>query len=431
MRQPHSAPVALAYAAFVLVGLNAGVNGVLLAAQIDDYAVSRAALGLTFFAGSAGFMLAGVTVGALFHRFGTRIVVAAGGCVYVLASLYAATRPAFVAYVVLQVASGYAVGVLESVLNVYLSALPGATTLLNRLHGFFGVGALLGPPLAARIVAVASWPTVMLLLGAAAVPLTAGFLIAYPRAEPDPAAAVPARSKPAGSDPAGSDPTGSDPTAVKSEPPARDGGLAGLAVRQSGVLLGAALLTVYVGLELGVGNWAYAYLVQARGQAAALAGYAVSGYWLGLTAGRFLLGPIVTRLGLTAAGLMRTCLTGVTLVAALTWLLPGRAAAAAGLALLGFFLGPVFPTAMALAPRLTTARLVPAAIGIMNAGSVVGGSLLPWLAGAIAGRAGVGTLLPFTLALSLLQHGIWWPMARRVGACPESPPRTAGSGART
>ena len=441
MRQPRRAPILLAYAAFVLVGVNAGVNGVLLAAQMDDYAVSRATLGLTFFAGSAGFVLAGVTAGALIHRFGTRLAVAIGGCVYVSAALYAGTRPAFVAFVLLQIASGYGVGVLESVLNAYLSALPHPTTLLNRLHGFFGVGALLGPPLAARIVAVASWPTVMLLLGAAAVPLTAGFLIAYPRAESDPAATVPAGSKPTGSDPAGSDPagsdptgsdpTGSDPTAVKPEPPAPDGGLAGLAVRQSGVLLGAALLTVYVGLELGVGNWAYAYLVQARGQAEALAGYAVSGYWLGLTAGRFLLGPIVTRLGLTAAGLMRTCLTGVTLVAALTWLLPGRAAAAAGLALLGFFLGPVFPTAMALAPRLTTTRLVPAAIGIMNAGSVVGGSLLPWLAGAIAGRAGVWTLLPFTLALSLLQHGIWWPMARRVGACPESPPRTAGSGART
>ena len=405
MRRPPRATVFLAYAAFVLVGVNAGVNGVLLAAQMDDYAVSRATLGLTFFAGSAGFVLAGVTAGGLIHRFGTRIAVATGGCVYVLAVLYAGTRPTFVAFVVLQVVSGYGVGLLESVLNVYLSALPNATTLLNRLHGFFGVGALLGPPLAAGIVAAASWPTVMLLLGTAAVPLTAGFLIVYPGA-------------------------GSDPAVAKPESPA-PGGLAGLAVRQWGVLLGAALLAVYVGLELGMGNWAYGYLVQARGQAEVLAGYAVSGYWLGLTAGRFLLSPIVTRLGFTAAGLMNTCLVGVTLITALTWLLPGKAAAAAGLVLLGFFLGPIFPTAMAVAPRLTAARLVPAAIGIMNAGSVVGGSLFPWLAGAVAEGVGVWTLLPFTLALSLLQVAIWWPMARRLGAYPESPSRTTGSAART
>jgi fucose permease len=402
MRQRWRAPVVLAYAAFVLAGVNAGVNGVLLAAPMDDYAVSRATLGLTFFSGSAGFVLGGVTAGALVHRFGTRIAVATGSGVYVLAAVYAGTRPAFAAFVVLQIASGYALGVLESVLNAYLSALPKATTLLNRLHGFFGVGALIGPPLAAWIVTVASWPTVMLVLAAAAVPITALFLVFYP-------------------------PAGSDPATVKLGA-AAPGGLTRLALRQPGVLLGAALLAVYVGLEIGVGNWAFGYLVDARGQTGALAGYAVSGYWSGLTAGRFLLSPIVTRLGLGPAGLMHTCLAGVTSVTALTWLLPGKAAATAGLVLLGFFLGPIFPTAMAVVPRLTTARLVPTSIGIMNAGSVVGGSSFPWLAGAVAGSAGVWTLLPFALVLALFQQAIWWPMARRVGAHRASPSRTAAPG---
>jgi fucose permease len=385
------APIALTYAAFVLVGVNAGVNGALLAAQMDDYAVSRTTLGLTFFAGSAGFVLASLNAGALVHRFGIRLAAATGGIVYVLTALYAGTRPAFIAFVVLQIASGYAVGILESVLNAYLSDLPNATTLLNRLHGFFGIGALLGPPVATRIIADASWPAVMLVLGAVAIPLTAGFLIVYPR-------------------------TGSGPAMVKPS----SGGLARVALRQPAVLLGAALLAVYVGLELGMGNWSFGYLVEERHQTEIFAGYAVSGYWFGLTAGRFLLSPIVTRLGLTAVGLMHICLAGVTVVTALTWILPGKAAATAGLMLLGFFLGPIFPTAMALAPRMTTTRLVPSAIGIMNAGSVVGGSALPWLAGAIAEGAGMWTLLPFTLVLGLLQHVIWWPMARRVGTEPQS-----------
>jgi fucose permease len=402
MRQSRRAPIVLAYAAFVLVGVNAGVNGVLLAAQMDDYAVSRATLGLTFFAGSAGFLLAGLTAGTLVHRFGSRITLASGGGVFVLSTLYAGTRPAFVAFVVLQIGSGYAMGVLESVLNAYLSALPGATTLLNRLHGFFGAGALIGPPLAAWIVTAASWPAVMLVLAAAAVPMTALFLLFYP-------------------------PAGSDPAARKPEQPP-SGGLTRLALRQSGVLLGAALLAVYVGLEIGVGNWAFGYLVDARGQGESLAGYAVSGYWFGLTAGRFLLSPLVTRLGLGPAGLMHLCLAGVTVVTALTWLLPGTAAATAGLVLLGFFLGPIFPTTMAVVPRLTTERLVPTSIGILNAGSVVGGSSLPWLAGAIAGGTGVWTLLPYALALSLLQHAIWWPMARRMDVRHESASRTAAPG---
>jgi fucose permease len=369
-------PVLLAYAAFVLLGIGAGVNGVLLVAQMDDYGVSRATIGLTFFTRSAGFVAAGATAGALIHRYGVRLIVAIGGAGYVLVALYTATRPAFVAFVLLQVGAGYAVGLLESVLNVYLMELPNATTLLNRLHGFFGVGALLGPPLATWIVDASAWPTVWLVLAGIAAPLTAGFLAAFPRMR-------------------------DSLTGVQ-----EGHGLLWPALRARGVLLGAALLAVYVGLELGLGNWAFSYLVQGRGQGELLAGYTVSGFWLGLTAGRFLISPILTRLGMTAVGVMYTSLVGVVCAAGLVWLLP------AGLVLVGFFLGPVFPTAMAVAPQLTTARLVPTAIGVMNAGSVIGGSALPWLAGAIAQRAGVWTLLPFSLALAVLQFAVWWPMAR-------------------
>jgi fucose permease len=73
---------------------------------------------------------------------------------------------------------------------------------------------------------------------------------------------------------------------------------------------------------------------------------------------------------------------------------------------------------MAVVPRLTTPRLVPTAIGVMNAGSVVGGAALPWLAGVLIQDAGVWVLLPFTLALALLQTVVWLPMASRIRASP-------------
>ena len=172
--------VLLSYAAFVLVGLNAGASGVLLLAQMGDYGVDRPAIGITFFTGAIGFVLAGLSNGALIGRLGIRTALAVGGGTYVLAGLYLATRPPFAAFVAVPLVTGYATGVLESVLNVYLAALPDATTLLNRLHAFFGVGALLGPLLAAWIVSVASWRTVSLVLAVACVPLVAGFLAAYP-----------------------------------------------------------------------------------------------------------------------------------------------------------------------------------------------------------------------------------------------------------
>ena len=401
--------VLLSYAAFVLVGLNAGASGVLLLAQMGDYGVDRPAIGITFFTGAIGFVLAGLSNGALIGRLGIRMALAVGGGTYVLAGLYLATRPPFAAFVAVPLVTGYATGVLESVLNVYLAALSDATTLLNRLHAFFGVGALLGPLLAAWIVSAASWRMVSLVLAVACVPLVAGFLAAYPRRP----AAGPAQTPGAAETPGAAAPSGAASGS--------SGSLLGAALRDPGVLLGAAMLAVYVGTELGVGSWGFGYLVQARGMPRSLAGYAISGYWLGLTAGRFLISPAAGRIGATEVSMMYACLAGVIGTAALAWLSPAAVLASAALVLLGFFLGPVFPTTMAIAPRLTSARLAATAIGVMNAGSMVGGAALPWLAGAIGQSRGIWTLLPFTVTLALLQLAVWRSLAGRIRA-----PRAVG-----
>jgi fucose permease len=71
---------------------------------------------------------------------------------------------------------------------------------------------------------------------------------------------------------------------------------------------------------------------------------------------------------------------------------------------------------MAIAPRLTRARLVPTAIGVMNAASVVGGSALPWLAGTITQNTGMWALLPFAMTLALAQFAVWRPITRHLSA---------------
>jgi fucose permease len=388
MAQRVAKPVVLAYLAFVLVGVGAGVGGVLLPAQIRDYDVDRATIGITFFTGSAGYVLAGSTTGALIHRFGTRLALVIGGSAFVLAALGTATRPPFVGLVLLQLGVGYGTGLLESVLNAYLTTLSNATTLLNRLHAFFGVGALAGPVLASWMLGFAAWPQVWLVMAVAGGGLVAGFLFVFPRSEPD------------------LHPPGSELE--------RSGGMFRAALRQRGVLLGTILLAVYVGLELGVGNWAFSYLVEARQQGDLLAGYTVSGYWLGLTLGRFLISPVTARLGLTTVGLMYACLAGATAAATLIWVLPDGVGVSGGFVLLGFFLGPIFPTMMAIAGQLSVARLVPTAIGVMNAGSLLGGAALPWLAGAIGQRVGIWTLMPFAVTLALVQWALWRPIAQQL-----------------
>jgi fucose permease len=180
-----------------------------------------------------------------------------------LARLVTATRPAFAAFVAVQVVAGYGTGVLESVLNAYLAALPASTTLLNWLHAFFGVGALSGPPLATWMLGFTAWTSVWLVLALACVPLVAGFLLTM--------------RPPQTGQPPETEPPGTAQPRV---------GLLGTAVRRPAVLLGAAFLAVYVGLEISVGNWGFSFLVAERGHAELLAGYTVSGYRLGLTLGQ-------------------------------------------------------------------------------------------------------------------------------------------------
>lgn len=379
------APIVFAYLAFVLVGLSAGVGGVLLPAQIRDYGLDKATIGGTFFAFSAGFLLAGSTAGALIHRLGTRTALTTGSLAFLLAGLATATRPAFALLVAVQVLAGYGTGVLESVLNTYLTALPDSTTLLNWLHAFFGVGALIGPLLATWMLRFTAWTSVWLVLALACAPLVAGFQATL-RPRSSSAHGVPA--SPAG-------------PAVRPHT-----GLFRAAVRRPAVLLGAAFLAVYVGLEIGVGNWGFSFLVAERGHSELLAGWTISGYWLGLTLGRFLIAPAATRLGWTATRLMSACLLGVTAATALLWLVPATAIAA--LALLGFWLGPIFPTTMAVAPALAPAELTPTAIGLLNGVSVVGGALFPFLAGALADWSGLWTLCPFALTLAAAQLLLWW-----------------------
>jgi fucose permease len=398
MRLNGRTAVPLSYATFVLIGITAGGNGVLLLAQMSDYGVDRTTIGLTFFTGTVGFVLGGLATGALVHRIGIRTTLAIGGAANTLAGLYMATRPSFAALVVVQVVTGFASGVLESALTVYLAELPGATTKLNRLHAFFGVGALIGPVLAARIVAVSNWRVVWLVIAAAYVPLIAGFLLAHPGRHPAEAAAGAATQADAADEAA----------------PHAAWGLLRAAVRDPGVLFGAVMLSVYVGLELGVGSWGFAYLVQTRSLSESAAGYGVSGYWLGLTLGRFLISPVAAKIGVTTAAMIYACLAGIVAAATLAWLAPGAVAASVALVLLGFFLGPIFPTTMAIVPQVAGTRLAPTAIGVMNAASAVGGAALPWLAGAIGQSAGTWTLLPFTVSLGLVLFAAWRPLANRI-----------------
>jgi fucose permease len=385
------ARIGVAFALFTLIGINLAGGGVLLPAQIDDYGVDKTTIGAIFWASSLGYGLAAAANGALIHRLGVRVYLMGGATVALVAASAIALRAPFPVFVALQAALGFGIGGLEACLNSYLSTLERPTALLNSLHAFFGVGAVIGPLLAATVLAQGyAWTTFYVLVAVLIAPLVAGLLL-YPRtARPDPTDAPPRIS-------------------------------AGLLLR--GVWLGGLFLALYVGVEISVGNWTVSFLTEDRDYSVVAAGWAVSGYWMGLTAGRFVLNRLFERFGVGAVGMIAACLAGTVVSAATVWLVPGGAIV--GLALLGFALGPMYPTMIAVMPRLVPAALVATAIGLVVSLSVVGGALFPFVAGAFAQRFGTWSLYPLAMGLTGVVAVVWWLIARRLArpvAAPEDEP---------
>jgi fucose permease len=392
---------------FAVFGVALGSVGVLLPVQMRGYHVDQATIGTTFVGNAVGFVLACFVAGPLGHRYGIRRTALAGTTVLVAAEALSATRPPLALLVAFAFVAGAATGLLQGILNAYLASLPRATSLLNRLHAFFGVGALLGPLIAAGLIEVTGWEAVLLTMAALAVPGVLGGWLTYPARESDPLLVASAAS-PAG--PLAAEPIG--------------GSRALLAVtRLAAVRWAGALLAVYVGLETAVGNWGYTYLADARSVSGLLAGYTTSAYWLGLTAGRFAATPAAARFALTPARLLSICMAGVAAACGLLWVAPGTAGlASASFVVLGFFLGPIFPTVMAVSPRMIPARLLATAIGALGAVAVGGGAVLPWLAGAVIQVAGAWTLPPFALVIALVQFALWRRLAPWVIAAEAAGP---------
>ncbi|MBV9228512.1 MAG: MFS transporter, partial [Chloroflexi bacterium] len=203
----------------------------------------------------------------------------------------------------------------------------------------------------------------------------------------------------------------SDPAASEAEQPVSENML-GATLKLPVVWLAALFLLVYVGVEVSRGNWSYSVLIEARQQETVLAGWIVSGYWFGLTLGRFTLQSMAERLGVGIKELMYACIAGIVLGLLLIWLVPLGASAALGFCFIGFSLGPIYPLTVAITPKLVPARVSASAIGVLVSVSILGLALFPWGAGILAQDIGIWSLLPYTLALSIVLCCLWAGLVR-------------------
>ncbi|HUQ41573.1 MAG TPA: MFS transporter [Candidatus Limnocylindrales bacterium] len=169
---------------------------------------------------------------------------------------------------------------------------------------------------------------------------------------------------------------------------------------------GAALMFVYVGIELGAGQWAYTRYTANAELDTATAATAVFLFWAALGAGRVVLAAIGDRLApqrwldLSVAGAV-----GTTVAISVA---PPNVAALIALPLLGLSLSGVVPVLIYLTPHRVGHVAAPRAIGYMVAAGMLGGVVPPAVIGVVMQVGGVALLGPSLVALSVglaIVHG--------------------------
>jgi fucose permease len=130
-----------------------------------------------------------------------------------------------------------------------------------------------------------------------------------------------------------------------------------------------------------------------------------TGFWLGITVGRFVLGFVSPRIGGTLS--IAIYILFAIALELIFWLVPQFIVSAVAVSFVGFFLGTIFPGVVVVATRLLPKNIHVAAVGFASALSMGGGAAFPFMIGAIAQAKGVKVLQPILLAMLAVALGIW------------------------
>ena len=299
--------------------------------------------------------------------------------------------------------------------NAWIGDMADANEVLGFLHGFYGVGAALSPLIATTVVTQAGWKWYefyYILVGGAAIEvmvLVGTFWKADARAFRAQRLTTADAEVSNESDPAPRE-TQEQSTLKKLNPfGKREKGKSKTieAVKNRVTILASLFLLAYVGVEVSIGGWIVTFMLRVRKGSPFASGMTSTGFWLGITVGRFVLGFVTGRLFPSERWAVTTYLACSVGLQLLFWLIPNFYVSSVMIGFLGFFLGPMFPAAVVALTKLLPKKLHVAAVGFACAFGASGATVFPFAVGAIASAAGVKVLQPIVLAALVLCAVVW------------------------
>jgi fucose permease len=153
------------------------------------------------------------------------------------------------------------------------------------------------------------------------------------------------------------------------------------------------------------------YLVTVRNAPLNQFSFVSAGVWAGLALGRLVLAEPTHRYGENKMLLFYSILTLIFQI--IIWQVNNAIADSVMAILMGFFLGPFFAAGISAATKLLRPSLHAAALSLIFVVAQAGGSLFPAVTGAIANKAGVGTLQPILVGL-IVAMGVSWSFVPKI-----------------
>lgn len=220
-------------------------------------------------------------------KIGQRGIAIIGPGAHLIAYTVIAVHPPYPVLVVVFILAGFGNGIEDAAWNAWIGDMASANEILGFLHGFYGLGATLSPLIATTMITKADlgWYTFYyVMIGGAAIELAASSAAFWPE-------------------------TGAKFRAANPRTTDKKGGRTKEALSNRVTWICSLFLLAYVGVEVALGGWIVTFMIQVRQGTPFASGMSATGFWLGITVGRVILGFVTPRLGEKLAITVRTTQT--------------------------------------------------------------------------------------------------------------------------
>ncbi|KAL1967894.1 hypothetical protein VTN77DRAFT_2311 [Rasamsonia byssochlamydoides] len=377
--------------------MNDSAPGALIPYMEKHYRIGYAVVSLIFVTNAIGYILAAPWTHALENRFGRSRTYMFSLSLMVTGYIIIVCQPPFPAIVGSFFLLGFGEAINVALNNVFCANLVNGTTILGIAHGAYGVGGTLGPFIATALVSHGvRWSYFYAItLGISILNLAfAGW--AFKGYEKD----LPVQLL-----------TALQRTASRQDASPKKNHLK-KAIKNKATLLGALFIFAYQGAEVSISGWVVSYLISYRKGDPSRVGYVSSGFWAGITVGRFVLSHPAHRIGERLSVVLLTA--GAIAFQLLAWFVPYIIGEAVAVAVLGLLLGPVYPCATSVFTKLLPRNIQTSSLSFVSAVGSSGGAAAPFLTGILAQHVGTVALHPICLGLYGVMVVTWSCLPRIV-----------------